>query len=100
MKKLLVLAAFTVTVLASAKNAEEKKETVPAEKDAAAKGHCQAVGMYVWCTDEMVSDTMCWGSGTGTDSYEQAVADQIRNAQLLTEFTCGAGVGTGRGAGN
>ncbi len=95
MKKLVILAAISAAGLVSAKNAEEKKEIKNDEKEVAAKGQCQAVGMYVWCTDEMVSDTMCWGSGTGTDTYEQAVSDQIHNAQLLTEFTCGSGTGSG-----
>lgn len=86
---------MSVAGLVSAKNAEEKKETKTVEKEAAVAGQCQTVGMFVWCTNEMVEDTICWGEGTGTATYEQAMADEIRNSQLLTEFTCGEGTGSG-----
>lgn len=53
--------------------------------------------MLVWCTNEVVPDTVCWGEGSGTSTYQQAMADSIHNSQLLTEFYCGFGTGSGPG---
>ncbi|GAB0156243.1 hypothetical protein CHRYSEOSP005_15070 [Chryseobacterium sp. Alg-005] len=107
MKKILLVATICVAGLASAKDGEvktiekktEKKEAVKEidSKEAEAAMQCMQVGMLVWCTDEVVTDTVCWGEGSGTATYEQAVSDSIRNSQLLTEFTCGAGTGSGPG---
>lgn len=101
MKKMIFLAALITAGVLSAKNVEIKKdkEDIKTEKKSPdtqkAKMQCQQVGMLVWCTDEVISDTMCWGEGSGTATYEQAVSDQIHNSQLLTEFYCGAGTGSG-----
>ena len=27
-------------------------------------GGCLSYGMYIWCTDQMESDIVCWGEGT------------------------------------
>ncbi len=53
--------------------------------------------MYVWCTDEMVADTMCWGEGAGVgcETYRSATLNLIRNSQLLTEYFCGERTGSG-----
>ena len=99
MKKLVILAAFGVAGLVSAKDTgtnknskeekTEKKSVDSKEIKNKAVGQCMQVGLYVWCTDEMLTDVICWGEGTGTATYEQAVKDEIRNSQLLTEYICG-----------
>ncbi|MDQ1097589.1 MULTISPECIES: hypothetical protein [Chryseobacterium] len=109
MKKIILVAALGIAGLASAKNIDVKKDkndekiekkskdTKSSEESEALKMQCMQVGMLVWCTNEVVSDTVCWGEGSGTSTYEQAVSDSIHNSQLLTEFTCGAGTGSGPG---
>jgi len=110
MKKIFLIAALGVAGLASANNIylkkdgdKEKTEMKKAnsnQEDPNGKMQCQQVGMLVWCTNEVVPDTMCWGEGSGTATYQQAVQDQIHNSQLLTEFYCGLGTGSGPGGGN
>lgn len=95
MKKIILLAAFGVAGLVSAKNVEVEKEKVEATKtqksQAAFSGmQCMQVGILVWCTDEVVTDSVCWGEGSGTATYEQAIKDERHNAALLNEFTCGS----------
>lgn len=58
-------------------------------------GGCQEYGMYIRCTGQMESDIVCWGEGTGTPTYQDARNCMIKNSQLLTEFICGRGFGTG-----
>ncbi len=95
MKKFILLAAMSLAGLVSAKNGEEKKETKTDEKEAVAKAQCQLVGMFIWCTGEVVEDTICWGSGTNNATYADATAEETHNSQLLSEYTCGAGTGSG-----
>lgn len=106
MKKIILIAALSVAGLASAKDGDlrkdknvEKKEKKASEKSQedsdAKKMQCVQVGMLVWCTDEVVPDTVCWGEGSGTATYQQAMQDSIHNSQLLTEFYCGLGTGSG-----
>lgn len=111
MKKIILIAAIGVAGLTSAKNIDvkekekekEDKKTEQTEKKTSESGdptgrmQCISVGMYVWCTGEVASDTVCWGSGSGTATYEQAIADSIHNSQLYTEFHCGLGTGSGPG---
>lgn len=58
-------------------------------------GGCLSYGMYIWCTDQMESDIVCWGEGTGTPTFQDAENCMIKNGQLLTEIICGRGFGTG-----
>src|SRR5690606_3082854 len=108
MKKMILVAALGVAGLASAKNIdvrkdkndekiEKKSKYTKNSEESEALMQCMQVGMLIWCTDEVVSDTVCWGEGSGTPTYQQAVAESIRNSQLLTEFTCGEGTGSGPG---
>lgn len=106
MKKAIFIGAFLVTGLVSAKNVDpvkEKKEnqteksTSTSETEEAKRMQCIQVGMLVWCTNEVVSDTVCWGEGSGTATYQQAMLDEVHNSQLLTEFYCGLGTGSGPG---
>ncbi|WP_034752223.1 hypothetical protein [Chryseobacterium daeguense] len=60
---------------------------------------CIQNAMFVWCTGEFYHDTVCWGEGSGTATYQQAIADEIHNSQLLTEYICGQGTGSGWGTG-
>lgn len=46
------------------------------------------------------ADTVCCGEGSGTATHAQAVADEIHNSQLLTEYHCGLGTQHGWGTGN
>lgn len=101
MKKIILVATICVAGLVSAKNTEEikptkegeKKEVKIKEKSAsksdALKMQCQSIGILITCTDEVLTDTVCWGEGSGTATYEQAHADHIHNAQLLNEYLCG-----------
>jgi hypothetical protein len=106
MKKVILLAAFGVAGLVSAKNTKEikptketqSKETVAEDPDS--KMQCYEWAMYIWCTDQFVVDTVCWGAGSGTATHAQAVADEIHNSQLLTEYNCGLGTEHGWGTGN
>jgi hypothetical protein len=110
MKKVILLAAFSVAGLVSAKNAEEIKTTKETEKkesfkevvaeDPDGKMQCYEWAMYVWCLDVFVTDTVCWGAGSGTATHAQAVADEVHNSQLLTEYHCGLGTQHGWGTGN
>lgn len=86
---------MSVAGLVSAKNGEEKKDSKNTEEKASVVAQCQIVGMYVWCTQEMVEDTMCWGEGTTYPTYRSAQIAQSNNSRLLTEFTCGEGTGSG-----
>jgi hypothetical protein len=108
MKKTILLAAFTIAGFASAKNVDlrrdkendkmEKKNVNSKESQGESqKINCRQVGMFVWCTQEIVSDTVCWGAGSGTATESQAMADSLHNSQLLTEFYCGLGTGSGVG---
>jgi|GEM_PF-3550259 len=106
MKKIILLAAFGAAGLINAKHVDLKKdnnkEKIEKKSDdvkdlkseSKAEVRCLPVGMYVWCTGEMVADTMCWGPGTGASTYQQATACQIHNSQLLTEYFCGEGTGS------
>lgn len=99
MRKLLLVTTFVIAGLSQAKNVEPKndKEDKKTEKKVAdseeSKGkstiQCRQVGMFVWCTQEMLSDTVCWGAGSGTATEEQAMDDSLHNSQLVTEFFCG-----------
>jgi len=110
MKKLFLIAALGVAGFVSAKNAEETKPTKEPEKKEIIKGvvaedpndkmQCYEWAMYVWCTDQFFADTVCWGAGSGTATHAQAVADEIHNSQLLTEYFCGSGTQHGWGTGN
>jgi len=87
MKKLILLVSFGVAGLVSAKNTVEIKPQT-GEKTEVSKMQCQTIGILVTCTNEILTDTVCWGEGSGTDIYAQAHADHIHNAQLLNEFLC------------
>ncbi len=101
MKKIILLAAFGVAGLVSAKNSEEMKPSKEGEKkvvsktteskgsENALKMQCSSIGILITCTDEILTDTVCWGEGSGTATYAQAHADHIHNAQLLNEYLCG-----------
>lgn len=104
MKKIILLAAFGVAGLVSAKEVnlitekrDDKSKETKSFQNKKAVEQCIQVSMYVWCTDEMVPDTMCWGEGAGVgfETYRSASLSLIRNSQLLTEFTCGEGTGSG-----
>jgi len=86
----MLLATVCVAGLVSAKNAEEKKETEKAEvpKEAAAM-QCQQVGIFIPCTNESLTDTICWGEGSWNPTYDDAVAEESHNAHLLVEYLCG-----------
>ncbi len=85
---------------------DEKVEKEKIEKesnngdDDSSKMQCFLWTMYVWCTEEYIGDTVCWGAGSGTATHAQAVANEIHNSQLLTEYICGIGTGSGWGTGN
>lgn len=85
----MLLATISVAGLVSAKNAEERKETKTVEKEVAVKAQCQSVGIFIPCTNENLSDTICWGEGTGNATYDDAVVEESHNAHLLVEFLCG-----------
>lgn len=57
---------------------------------------CISYSMYVWCTDEMVPDTVCYGPGTGTPTFHDARVCMIKNSQLMTYYSCGNGPGAGQ----
>lgn len=92
----MLLATMSVAGLVSAKNGEEKKDSKNTdEKAPVAVAQCITVGMYVWCTKQTIEDTMCWGEGTTYPTYTAANTAQTHNSQLLTEYTCGEGTGSG-----
>ncbi|GAA5096981.1 hypothetical protein GCM10023210_31450 [Chryseobacterium ginsengisoli] len=105
MKKTFFLSAFIVAGLVSAKNVDvkkdkegektEKKASETQQEDPTGRMQCTQVGMLVWCTNEVVADTVCWGEGSGTSTYQQAMLDEVHNSQLLTEYFCGLGTGSG-----
>lgn len=99
MKKIFLLAAFGVAGLVSAKNALEIKAEFSKEKnnveikESKKSGkiviqQCQNYGMYIPCTDETLSDSVCWGEGTGNATYEDARQCMLRNAKLALKFFC------------
>lgn len=101
MKKIILIATICVAGFASAKNGEEIKPANNVHKKEAVKNHesqkannssirCMQVGLFVWCTGEYFTDTMCWGAGSGTKTYEQATADENHNGALLNEYICGS----------
>ncbi|WP_179467523.1 hypothetical protein [Chryseobacterium sp. H1D6B] len=106
---MILLVAFATAGVLSAKDVDLKKEKekekteIKTTNQSEAKGPsgpamlCTSVGMFVWCTNEVITDTVCWGGNSGTATYQQAMADSIHNAQLLTEFYCGTGSGSGPG---
>lgn len=93
MKKTILLTAFGVAGLMSAK--EDKKEikenlqTKEQKETQKAKMQCQTVGILIGCTDEVLDDTICWGSGSHNATYEDARKEELHNARLLNEFYCG-----------
>lgn len=102
MKKVILVATICVAGLVSAKTAKnlkptkevEKKEALEVKeiqdsKKATKKINCRTIGMLVWCTDTMLSDTVCWGPGSGTATEEQAMSESLHNSQLVNEFFCG-----------
>lgn len=111
MKKILLLITFAIAGLVNAKSIDlekgkkerektEKKSEKKTESDSSVKKmNCIQNAMFVWCTGEFYHDTVCWGEGSGTATYQQAIADEIHNSQLLTEYICGQGTGSGWGTG-
>jgi len=107
MKKLLLLSTFAIVGLTNAKSIDlekgkkenEKKSDQKKESESELKMQCIQNAMFVWCTGEFYHDTVCWGEGSGTATYQQAIADEIHNSQLLTEYICGQGTGSGWGTG-
>lgn len=111
MKKTLLLSVFIFTGLVNAKNidlekgkkerekSENKSDQVEKTDAKILKMQCIQNAMFVWCTGEFYHDTVCWGEGSGTATYQQAIADEIHNSQLLTEYICGQGTGSGWGTG-
>ncbi|PTT77084.1 MULTISPECIES: hypothetical protein [Chryseobacterium] len=105
MKKLLLALSIVTIGFANAKNIDkEKKEVKRTEKVSSSKKaekklkmQCYEWALYVWCKDQFFSDMVCWGEGSGTATHAQAVADEIHNSQLLTEYFCGAGTQHGWG---
>lgn len=108
MKKLLLALSIVTIGFANAKNIDkEKKEVKKTEKlpdnkkaDKKFRMQCYEWSLYIWCLDVFVADTVCWGEGSGTATHAQAVADEIHNSQLLTEYHCGLGTQHGWGTGN
>lgn len=92
MKKFLCMAILSISASSmSASPLVTDYNDLPVENT----GGCQSYGMYVWCTDQMEADIVCWGEGTGTPTFQDAENCMIKNGQLLTEMICGRGFGTG-----
>lgn len=95
MKKTILLAAFSVAGLVSAKEGktvtEENSPSKATEQKQVQKSkmQCQTVGILIGCTDEVLDDTICWGSGSHNATYEDARKEELKNARLLNEFYCG-----------
>jgi len=99
MKKLFLFAAVSVAGLASAKDVEikklstdgEKKEAVKStvSKEIEAKMNCISYGMYIECTGEVIPDTVCYGEGTGTATYQDAWNCITENGTLANDYFCG-----------
>lgn len=98
MKKIVLLAAFGVASLVSAKNAEETKLTKEGEKkeivkeaeadDPEGKMNCYEYTMYIPCTQAIINDTQCWGPGTGTATWEDAWICINQNGANAIDFFC------------
>lgn len=100
MKKVFLVATICVAGLASAKNAEiknptkegEKKEavkTIDSKEADAKKMNCISYGMYIECTGEVIPDTVCYGEGTGTATYQDAWNCITENGQMANAYVCG-----------
>jgi hypothetical protein len=104
MKKIILLGAFAATTLVSAKNVDEinprkegeKKESVKEAKttteskadDPEGKMNCYEYAMFIPCTNTYITDTQCWGPGTGTATWEDAWNCIGQNGVLAVEFFC------------
>jgi hypothetical protein len=84
--------------LQTQRNIDKEKKEVKTEKLRIIKkqtknSECNVTNgaLYIWCLDVFVADTVCWGEGSGTATHAQAVADEIHNSQLLTEYHCSLG---------
>ena len=98
MKKIILLAAFGVAGLVNAKNAEEikpskeagKKEIVKEVKadDPEGRMNCYQYAMYIPCKDEFITDTQCWGPGSGTATWDDAWNCIQLNGANAVDFFC------------
>lgn len=91
MKKLFFIATLGVAGLMSANSIEKDYEdnNLSSEEDVITGGGCVTYGMYVWCTDEMYDDTVCWGEGTPYANFEDArLGCILPNSQALTLYMC------------
>lgn len=53
------------------------------------KMNCYEYAMYIPCTETYVTDTQCWGPGSGTATWEDAWNCVNQNGVLMIEFFCG-----------
>lgn len=88
MKKTILAAIFGIAGLM---NANTKAEPYFVDEEDDLIMQCYSYGILVWCTNEVMDDTICWGEGTSVPTYQEAIQCQTRNAQLLTQFYCGNG---------
>lgn len=49
---------------------------------------CTGVGIYIWCTGEMIHDTACWGGNTGLTYQEAMNCEGEIGAVLNNEICC------------
>lgn len=107
MKKIILLAAFGVAGMLSAKNAEETKPTKDTEKEKkeivkekkanescgseskVLQYNCIEYSMYIPCLDMFLDDQVCYGSGACVSTWDDAWNCMTTNGTLATKFFCG-----------
>lgn len=102
MKKLILLVAIVATGLVSAKEGEKnnptkdtgKKEIVKEAQasetdDPEGRMQCYEYAMYIPCRDFYITDTQCWGPGSGTATWDDAWICISQNGANAIDFFCG-----------
>ncbi|AZA87172.1 hypothetical protein EG349_10410 [Chryseobacterium shandongense] len=103
MKKLILVVAIVATGLVSAKDGEKikvsedtnKKEVVQSKASQNdtppddTKMQCYEYSMFIPCTETFITDTQCWGPGSGTATWEDAWDCIQQNGSLAVDYFCG-----------
>lgn len=92
MKKILLLAAFGVAGLVSAKDNKEIESKIfnyKVENNSTKIIYCQEYSITTWCnTSRIINDTVCYEPTNAADK-EHAEACMDENARLTNVFFCG-----------
>ncbi|MFC6269167.1 hypothetical protein [Frigoriflavimonas asaccharolytica] len=89
MKKFSFAVAFIAISSAQAKGLENPTSNeVVKISNPKITAECLSVGILIPCTNEVLSDTICWGEGTSSPTYEDAQRCHIDNARGLVNYYC------------